>query len=251
MKRLLSVLFLLSLCLQVLAACGEAAPVTTGPTTNAPATTVATTNAPAITLTIGTTITTTIGGSNTTAIATITATKGITTASAGNLGLPIYSELKPLSLGSTIEQALSQGITGLGSSTVKYAVFNTSSSATQVLGYYDGQMKTAGFTKSGEQEIPPQSGVNLAGKIAGYQKGNGTEAIGAAITIFGPLDANTVALFVALSPNAAQQLKAGDSIVVIFNNLGGSTLRISEVTPSTRINTGGSLNITPAANPTK
>jgi hypothetical protein len=166
------------------------------------------------------------------------------------LGLPIYSGLKPLSLGQTFEQALAQGFTGQAGLHAKYGVFSTSDSPDKLFTYYDSEMQKAGFTKATEQTVPSTSGVNLTGKLTAYQKGSGTGATGAVVLLLGPLDASTVALFTAQSPSAAQQLKPNDSIVFIFNNLSGAALQLPESTPGSNTTTGTSSGA-PAPTPTK
>jgi hypothetical protein len=264
MKRFSGVLFLLSFCALGLVACGESSTATTVTGTTAATTNTATSVVTGTTVVVssavsGTTVvtgTTVVAASTvatkTTASTVVTGTTAAvtgastitTTVATANLDLPIYSGLKPLSLGSLFEQALAQGITGQAGADVKYGIYSTSDSASQVITYYNTEMKAAGFNKVGEQDIPVQEGFNLPGKIAAYQKGS----IGAVVTILGPLDTNIIALLTSQSPSAAQQLKVGDSMVLIFNNLNGSVLPTAGVTPNASITAGTT---TKTATPTK
>jgi hypothetical protein len=132
------------------------------------------------------------------------------------IGLPIYNALTPLNLGG-LEQQLAQSLTGQGGSNLKYKVFSTTETSANVLAFYESELKKIGYNKSVEQDIPPQPGLSLKGKIVGYQKSGGNGAI---IATIGPLNNAEVALFTTSAPESANQLKSGDLIVLLFNDLG-------------------------------
>jgi hypothetical protein len=111
-------------------------------------------------------------------------------------------------------------------------------------------MQQAGFSKAASQNIPntgSSSGLNLGGQVVAYSKGSGSSANGAVVTILGPLDANSIALFGSQSPTAAQQLKPGDFMVFLFNNVNTGNLTLPGAT--TGSGSSSSTSTTPTAKP--
>lgn len=236
MKRFFSLLSLLLLGASVLVACGSDATATSAPptrliTTNLTSGPSDTTVAASLTTASATTASTTTASVMTVAANTTLAPKvtpsvasNSPTASSG-VGLPIYSGLKAISLGG-FEQQLAQGLTGQAGTNARYKAFSTAEVSAKVFTFYDDEMKKIGFNKGPETEIPSQPGINLKGKIATYQKGTGSVASGAAIVFLGPLDDTLIALLTVGAPDATKQLKAGNSLVILFNDLSGPALQV-------------------------
>jgi hypothetical protein len=155
----------------------------------------------------------------------------------GNGGLPVYSGLKPISLGS-IGQQISDTI-GQASPTARNATFYTSDSYDLLSAFYNTEMAKLGYSKVAEQKLPEFTG--LAGNVLIYLKGSGSSANAAVIMALGPLDANLVSVLSQTSPEAAN-LKANDSLVIILSGLTGDNLLELQKT------LGGS---NPAPTPTK
>ncbi len=236
------------------------------------ATGAATTSAANTTAAAGTTSAT--GANTTSAAGTTSATGAVTTSATGatttlaagaattapgaganntaaTLGLPIYTGLKPLSLGTVFEQTIAQSLLGQAGTSSKYGIFSTSDSTDKVISFYDSAMQQAGFTKAAAQNIPntgSTSGINLGGQVVAYSKGTGNTANGAAVTILGPLDVTAIALFSSQSPSAASQLKPGDFMVFVFNNVNTANMNMGAMGNMT-MTTGTGMSITPTVKP--
>ncbi len=144
--------------------------------------------------------------------------------------LPVYSGLKPLKLGPVFEQALSQSLAGEVGGNTRYLVYSTADSSEKVVAYYDETLRREGFNKTGDQEVPPSNTMTLAGKLVAYQKGSGPAAVGAVIALLGPMDPFNIALLTSQSPSVSPQLKPGDYLVMVFDNL--NTSKNSATLPS-------------------
>ncbi len=168
------------------------------------------------------TITAGSGPANTASVKTAT-TQGVTSTTVatnlGAIGLPIYSGLKPVNLGTYASQ-IATGFSQ-ASPTAKSSFYYTSESLDKISSFYNTEMTKLGFTKAIEQPLPASG--DLPGNVLFYSKGTGPTTEVAGIFSLGPLDANLVKTLAEGAPGAAD-LKPNDTLVILISGLNGAYL---------------------------
>ncbi len=135
------------------------------------------------------------------------------------VGLPVYSNLKLLDLGSLGKQ-IGDSLSQAGP-TSRSMIYSLSDSYDKLATFYNTEMIKAGYAKVAEQPLPDISG--LTGNVLVYSKGTGTSASAVTLTIIGPLDPVLITAFSQAAPSAAN-LKPGDSIVIVVTGLTAANL---------------------------